>query len=56
MNAEEFYERFKENLDFLGCGFRGKENVTVEIKDGRFCMSAYDTEISFVIKASDQSK
>lgn len=39
MNAELFYETFKEGLAFLGVGFHNKDLVKVSIKDGFFSMS-----------------
>jgi len=49
MDAEEFYECFKEALDALGPGFRRKQDVKVSIKNGRFCMSFDVTEIAILL-------
>ena len=40
MNAREFYEEFKVMLDFVGVGFRGMDNATVTVRDGKFFMTA----------------
>lgn len=39
MNAEEFYQEFKDALDFLGVGFHGKDEVEVWLTDGKFCLA-----------------
>lgn len=41
MNAEEFYDAFKDALVFLGVAWGKKEQVQIEIKDDTLIMS-YD--------------
>lgn len=38
MNAEDFYEEFKNALNFLGLGWSQKHLAKVFIKDGAFWM------------------
>lgn len=40
MNAEEFYEAFKEALDYLGVGFHGKEQAVVAICGNKLTLTA----------------
>ena len=40
MNAEEFYEAFKEALDYLGVGFQGKEQAVVAICENKLTLTA----------------
>jgi hypothetical protein len=35
LNADDFYEHFKETLRFLGPGWAGKDKVIVSIKDNK---------------------
>lgn len=53
MNAEEFYEEFKETLKFLGVGWGDKHLVTVEIVDNELKMSA--GRLSVTIKSGDHT-
>ena len=40
MNAREFYDEFKEMLNFVGVDFRGMEEATITIRDGKFFVTA----------------
>ena len=43
MNADEFYEEFKNSLDFLGLGWADKELALVSIK-GESIIFSYGTK------------
>jgi hypothetical protein len=46
MNAQEFYEYFKDALDYLGPGFRGMDEVIVCVQDNKFILMGGDKEAS----------
>lgn len=49
MNAEQFYEEFKDALNYLGPGFKWKEQVIIQCKDGRIIMTFDGKEASFTV-------
>lgn len=53
MNAEEFYEEFKDALDFLGAGFHGKDQVEVWLDDGKFCLALAGKEARLSLPITD---
>lgn len=50
MNAENFYEEFKEALRYLGVSWGNKHLIEVEIKKGKFVMRYGMKEISIKSK------
>jgi hypothetical protein len=54
MTAQEFYEEFKESLNYLGVGFAGMEDAEVFIENGRFGMSANGKETLLVLPKSGE--
>ena len=49
MNAQDFYEGFRESLDYLGAGFHCKDQVDVWIENGKFCMTRNGVDIRLPI-------
>jgi hypothetical protein len=49
MTAHQFYEYFKDALDYLGPGFRGMDEVSVCIHDGKFILMNGDKEASIIV-------
>lgn len=49
MNAEEFYERMKDALTYLGVHWGDKADVQVWIEDGKVHMAYCDNEASFPV-------
>lgn len=38
MTAEEFYEAFKDALNFVGCGWQRKDNAQICVQNDNFCV------------------
>lgn len=53
MDAREFYDEFKAMLDFVGVGFRGMENATVTVSDGKFFVTCDNKSARIDIPAGD---
>ena len=51
MNAEDFYEEFKQALKFLDVPWGEKELVTVDVRYGRFVMAYDGRDVSFKVSA-----
>jgi hypothetical protein len=52
MDADTFYEEFKAALDFLGVGFRGKDQVTVGLDGGKLCLVLGGKEARIALPAA----
>lgn len=49
MNAADFYQSFKDALNYVGCGFEGMHLATVVIAADRVKISYEDRSCSFAI-------
>lgn len=49
MNAEQFYDEFKDMLRFLGPGWSGRELINVQIVNGKFVMSYGAKSVSILL-------
>ncbi len=54
MNGEEFYEAFKDALDYLGVGFTGKGEVEVQCKEGVVILASDERVASFGVPREDE--
>lgn len=54
MDADTFYEHFKESLRHLGPGWRDKDKINIYVEYNRFVMQYEDRAIS--INLSDQKE
>lgn len=52
MNAQELYEQLKNAADFFGVGFRGFDQVKVEVKLGKIILSHERTSITIDVMTS----
>lgn len=53
MNADLFYELFKDALNFVGVGFADKENAMVVYRDGMIVVAANEKEARFQLPSKD---
>lgn len=52
MNADDFYENFKQSLSFLGPGWFEKEKITCRISDEKFILEFSGNKIELQVNPS----
>jgi len=50
MNAQDFYEEFKNALNYLGCGFSGMDEASIDLDGNKIRISCDDKDCSIVVK------
>lgn len=53
MNAAQFYEEFKQALEYLGVGFRGMSEAEIECREGQVVMSVGKKEAVFPVPSKE---
>lgn len=49
MNAEQFYERFKEAIKFIGYSWGEKEEIEIFIESEHLCLKSNGTKVSIPV-------